>query len=175
MNNKKEIEKVIMNEDIKYPEIRITGKDIESRICSTYEARKLAESRDEDLILISENANPPVCRIIELSKFLYEKKKQKKEQEKKSRENKVELKEMRFSAQIDDHDFNFKKNHVIKFLKDNNKVRCTMMFKGREIKYADEGKIVLLSLADQVSEFGIIESLPIINGNKMIMMIKPKK
>jgi len=173
MNKKKEIFKI--NDQIRFPEVRLSGDEFKGMVCSTAEAIRIADERGLDLILIAEKANPPVCKIMDLKKFLYEKKKAAKEQEKKNKENRMELKEMRFKPHIEDHDFNFKKNHIIKFLKDNNKVKCTLFFRGREIMFPDNGKIVLLKMADEVSDYGVVESMPVLQGKNMIMIIKPIK
>ena len=173
MNNKKDYIKT--NHQINFPEVRITGDDIESNVCSIQEAKRIANEAGLDLILMVENAKPPVCKIMDLNKYLYEIKKKAKEQEKKNRENRVEVKEMRFRPNIDDHDFNFKKNHIIRFLNDNNKVKCNVMYKGRELANIDAGKIVLLRMADEVGEYGVVESMPRMEGKKMFMIIKPLK
>jgi len=171
--NKKEIVKV--NRQIRFPEVRLAGEEYAGKVVSINEALKIADDLDTDLILISENAKPPVCKIMDLNKFLYEKKKREKEQERKNKENRIEVKEMRFRPHIEDHDFNFKKNHIIKFLKDKNRVKCSLFFKGREITNPDAGKVVLLRMAEEVSEYGTAENLPRMEGKRMFMMINPNK
>ena len=173
MRDKKEI--VITNRDIRHPEVRLSGDEYAGVVVSIGYAIKCANDRGLDLILISENAKPPVCKVMDLKKFLYEKKKARKDLSKKNKENRVELKEMRFRPHTDDHDFNFKKNHIIKFLKANNRVKCSVMFKGREISDVNSGKIVLLKIADEVSGFGAAESMPKMEGRRMLMNIKPLK
>ena len=166
---------VKINNQIKFPEVRLIGEGYDGQVVSIEYALNCAAAEELDLILITENAKPPVCKIIDFNKFLYEKKKKAKEQEKKNKENRIEVKEMRFRPHIEEHDFNFKKNHIIKFLKDKNRVKCNLFFKGREIANIDVGKVVLLKMAEEVSKFGIIESLPKLEGKRIIMMINPKK
>lgn len=171
----KKKQEVKTNRQIRFPEVRLAGEEYAGKIVSINEALKIADDLDLDLILISENAKPPVCKIMDYNKFLYDKKKRAKEQEKIQKQNRVEVKEMRFRPHIEDHDFNFKKNHIIKFLKDKNRVKCSLFFKGREIATPDAGKVVLLKMADEVSEYGTAESLPRLEGKRMIMMINPNK
>ena len=126
-----------------------------------------------DLVEISPNATPPVCKIIDYKKFLYEQKK--KQKELKARQSKVVVKEIRFGPNTDDHDFTFKLNHAIKFLKEGFKVKAYVFFKGRTIVFKERGEILLLRFAQDVEEYGIIEQLPKLEGKRMIMMINPKK
>lgn len=126
-----------------------------------------------DLVEISPNANPPVCKIIDYKKFLYEQKK--KQKEIKAKTAKVVVKEIRFGPNTDDHDFNFKLNHAIKFLKDGAKVKADVFFKGRSIVYKDQGEIILLRFADELSEYGKVEMMPKMEGKRMIIIISPKK
>ena len=126
-----------------------------------------------DLVEISPSATPPVCKIIDYKKFLYEQKK--KQKELKARQSKVVVKEIRFGPNTDDHDFVFKLNHAIKFLKEGFKVKAYVFFKGRTIVFKERGEIVLLRFAQDVEEYGIIEQLPKLEGKRMIMMINPKK
>ncbi len=126
-----------------------------------------------DLVEISPSATPPVCKIIDYKKFLYEQKK--KQKELKARQSKVVVKEIRFGPNTDDHDFVFKLNHAIKFLKDGFKVKAYVFFKGRTIVFKERGEILLLRFAQDVEEYGIIEQLPKLEGKRMIMMINPRK
>ena len=126
-----------------------------------------------DLVEISPNASPPVCKIIDYKKFLYEQKK--KQKELKSKQSKVVLKEIRFGPNTDDHDFLFKLNHAKKFLSEGSKLKAFVFFKGRSIVFKDRGEILLLKFAQELEEYGVVESMPDLQGKKMIMMINPKK
>lgn len=126
-----------------------------------------------DLVEISPSANPPVCKVIDYKKFLYEQKK--KQKEIKAKTAKVVVKEIRFGPNTDDHDFNFKLNHAIKFLKEGAKVKADVFFKGRSIIYKEQGEIILLRFADELSEYGKVEMLPKMEGKRMIIIISPKK
>ena len=137
------------------------------------EAIAMATELGLDLVEISPNATPPVCKIIDYKKFLYEQKK--KQKELKARQSKVVVKEIRFGPNTDDHDFTFKLNHAIKFLKEGFKVKAYVFFKGRTIVFKERGEILLLRFAQDVEEYGIIEQLPKLEGKRMIMMINPKK
>lgn len=162
-----------INNLITAPEVRIVGDQIESRVVSVREAINIANELDLDLVEISPNAVPPVCKIIDYKKFLYEQKKRQKEL--KAKQSKVVVKEIRFGPNTDDHDFNFKLNHALKFLKEGFKVKAYVFFKGRTIVFKERGEILLLRFAQEVEEFGIIEQLPKLEGKRMIMMINPKK
>lgn len=133
----------------------------------------MAEERELDLVEISPNAKPPVCKIIDYKKFLYEQKK--KQKELKSKQSKVVLKEIRFGPNTDDHDFQFKLNHAKKFLSEGSKLKAFVFFKGRSIVFKDRGEILLLKFAQELEEYGVVESMPDLQGKKMIMMINPKK
>ncbi len=126
-----------------------------------------------DLVEISPKANPPVCKIIDYKKFLYEQKK--KQKELKAKQIKVVVKEIRFGPNTDDHDFEFKLNHAKKFLSDGSKVKAYVFFKGRTIVFKDRGEILLLKFAQELEEYGVVESMPKLEGKKMIIMINPKK
>ena len=162
-----------INELIRASEVRIVGDQIESRVVSSREALAIAQELELDLVEISPNANPPVCKIIDYKKFLYEQKKRQKEL--KAKQSKVVVKEIRFGPNTDDHDFNFKLNHALKFLKEGFKVKAYVFFKGRTIVFKERGEILLLRFAQEVEEFGIIEQMPKLEGKRMIMMINPKK
>ena len=162
-----------LNNEITAPEVRVIGEDIEPGIYPVAEALKMAIAKEVDLVEISPNAVPPVCRLIDYKKFLYEQKKKAKEM--KSKAQKVVVKEIRFGPHIDDHDFNFKKNHAINFLKEGSKVRAYVMFRGREIVYKDQGELLLLRFASELEEFGKAEQLPLLEGKRMMMILAPKK
>ena len=128
---------------------------------------------ESDLVQISPNANPPVCKVMDYKKFLYEQKKR--EKQLKSKATKVVVKEIRFGPQTDEHDYSFKKKHAEKFLKDGAKLKAYVFFKGRSIIYKDQGEILLLKLAQDLEEIGKVEQLPTLESKKMIMIISPKK
>ena len=133
----------------------------------------MAEELELDLVEISPNATPPVCKIIDYKKFLYEQKK--KQKELKSKQSKVVLKEIRFGPNTDDHDFQFKLNHAKKFLSEGSKLKAFVFFKGRSIVFKDSGEILLLKFAQELEDYGVVESMPDLQGKKMIIMINPKK
>ena len=133
----------------------------------------MAEDAGLDLVEISPNAKPPVCKIIDYKKFLYEQKK--KQKELKAKQSKVEVKEIRFGPNTDDHDFDFKLNHAKKFLKDGAKLKAFVFFKGRTIVFKDRGEILLLKLAQELEDYGVVEQMPKLEGKRMTMMINPKK
>lgn len=151
----------------------MVGDNVENDIYNIKDAIKLADEQGLDLVEISPTANPPVCKIIDYKKFLYDKKK--KEKEKKAKATKVVVKEIRLGPNIDDHDFNFKLKHAEKFLDDGAKVKVDVFFKGRTIVYKEKGEIVLLKFAQELSELGKVEQLPKMEGKRMIMIIAPKK
>ena len=163
------------NNQIRSTEVRLVGDNVEVGVYDIRDALRKADEMELDLIEISSSATPPVCKIMDYSKFLYDQKKKAKEQEKRNKENMMELKELRFGPNTDEHDFEFKKRHAQKFLQDGDKVRAFVFFKGREIKYKEKGEIMLLRLATELSEFGIVESLPQLEGNKLILILRPKK
>lgn len=162
-----------INELIKAPEVRVVGDGIESAVYPIAKALQIAQEAGVDLVEISPTATPPVCKVIDYKKFLYEQKKKAKET--KAKAQKVVVKEIRFGAHIDDHDFNFKKNHAVNFLKEGAKVKVYVFFRGREIVYKDQGEILLLRFANELEEFGKAEQLPQMEGKKMHMIISPKK
>ena len=133
----------------------------------------MAEELGVDLVEISPNANPPVCRLVDYGKFLYEQKK--KQKELKSKASKVVVKEIRFGPQTDDHDFNFKLKHAQKFLEEGSKVKAYVFFKGRSIVYKEQGEVLLLKFANELEDHGKVEQLPLMEGKKMQIMIAPKK
>ena len=162
-----------INEKITAAEVRVVGEDIEQGVYPVAKAIELAFSKGLDLVEIAPNAEPPVCKVVDYKKFLYELKK--KQKEIKSKAAKVIVKEIRFGPQTDDHDFNFKKNHAIKFLQDGNKVKAYVMFRGRSIVFKEQGEILLLRFAQELEQYGKAEQLPLLEGKRMIMIIAPKK
>ncbi len=155
--------------------MRLVGENIEdnNKIVSTREALRLAEEQGLDLVMITADANPPVCKIVDYSKFLYQLKKKLKEQ--KANTKKTEVKEIRFGPQTDDHDFDFKLNHAKRFLADGDMVRAYVFFKGRSIVYKEQGEILLLKFATQLEGIGKVDRMPALEGKKMIMLISPIK
>lgn len=173
-----------VNSDIRVPDIRlvgdnldevskVAGKEIETGIYPTRVARNWAEEMGQDLVMISPNADPPVCRIIEFNKFLYNKKK--KEKEIKANTSKTVIKEIRFGPNTDEHDFEFKVKHAQKFLEEGSKVKSYVHFRGRTIVFKERGELLLLKMLKELEEYGAAESLPKMEGRRMIVMIAPKK
>jgi translation initiation factor IF-3 len=136
-------------------------------------ALKMAQAKEVDLVEISPQAVPPVCRIVDYNKFLYEKKKKDKEQKAKSKQS--EVKEIRFTPNTDDHDFDFKSKHAAKFLQDGDKVKCYVQFRGRAIMFQERGELMLLKFAERLAEWGSLESMPKMEGRRMIAIFTPKK
>jgi translation initiation factor IF-3 len=162
-----------LNNEITAPEVRVIGEDVEPGIYPLAQALKMAQAKEVDLVEISPNAVPPVCRIIDYKKFLYEKKKKDKEQKAKAKQS--EVKEIRFTPNTDEHDFDFKAKHAEKFLQDGNKVKCYVQFKGRAIMFQERGELLLLKFAERLAEFGALESMPKMEGRRMLAMFSPKK
>ena len=162
-----------VNDQISAREVRIVGDGIESAVLPTFKAIQLAEQKGVDLVEISPNAEPPVCRLIDFSKFLYQQKKHQKEI--KAKQVKVEVKEIRFGPQTDDHDYNFKLKHAQGFLSDGDKVKAYVFFKGRSILFKEQGEVLLLRFAADLEEYGKVEQMPQLEGKRMIMFIAPKK
>ena len=161
-----------VNEQIRVREVRIVG-DGESTVVSTREALDMARNQGVDLVEISPNANPPVCRLIDYSKFLYQQKKRQKEM--KAKQVKVEVKEIRFGPQTDEHDYQFKLKHAKEFLEEGNKVRAYVFFRGRSILFKEQGEVLLLRFANDLEEYGKVESMPSLEGKKMFLYLAPKK
>lgn len=162
-----------INNYIRVSEVRLVGDNVEPGVYSIEAARKMAEELELDLVEISPNAEPPVCRIIDYNKFLYEKKKKEKDQKAKSKQ--TEIKEIRFTPNTDEHDFDFKAKHAEKFLQDGNKVKCFVQFKGRSILFQSRGELLLLKFAERLAEVGALESMPKMEGRKMFAIFSPKK
>ena len=160
------------NHMIKVHEVRLVGDNVEPGIYPTAEAVKIAREQALDLVEISPGANPPVCKIIDYNKFLYEEKKKKKEMKAKSKTS--EVNEIRFTPNTDDHDFEFKVKHAEKFLTDGNKVKAHVQFKGRAIMFKERGELLLLKFADSLKEVGQLEGLPKMEGKRMLVMFAPK-
>lgn len=153
--------------------MRLVGDNVEVGVYPLAKALELSEVQELDLVEISPNASPPVCKIIDYKKFVYEQKKREKVM--KSKATKVIIKEIRFGPNTDDHDYEFKKKHAEKFLKDGAKLKAYVFFKGRSIIYKDQGEILLLKLAQELEELGKVEQMPKLEGKRMIMFIAPKK
>lgn len=162
-----------INEQIRAKEVRIVSDEIEAAVYPISQALKMAEERDADLVEISPNAVPPVCRIVEYSKFLYQLKKRQKEQ--KAKQVKVDVKEIRFGPQTDEHDYKFKLKHAISFLQDGDKVKAYVFFKGRSILFKEQGELLLLRFANDLEEYAKVEQLPVLEGKRMIIFLAPKK
>ena len=162
-----------INERIRAREVRLVGDNVEAGIYSIQEALKMAEELELDLIEISPNAAPPVCKILDYQKFLYQQKKRAKEQKAKS--TKVVVKEIRFGPQTDDHDYNFKLKHAQEFLKDGAKVKAYVFFRGRSILFKEQGEVLLLRFANDLEELGKLEQMPVLEGKRMTIMLSPKK
>ena len=153
--------------------VRVVGENVEPGIRPIKEALQMAEARELDLVEITPNANPPVCRIIDYQKFLYEKKR--KQKELKAKSAKVVVKEIRLGPQTDEHDFNFKLNHAKRFLQDGSKVKVDVLFKGRTIVYKEQGEVMLLKFAEALLEFGKPDAMPKMEGKRMIIINAPVK
>ena len=153
--------------------MRLVGDNVEVGVYNTSKALILADQIGVDLVEISPKASPPVCKILDYKKFLYEQKKR--EKNLKSKTTKVVIKEIRFGPQTDEHDYEFKKKHAIKFLNDGAKLKAFVFFKGRSIIFKEQGQILLLRLAQDLEEIGKVEQLPELEGKRMIMLITPKK
>jgi len=164
-----------INEQIKAPQVRLVGENIESgnKIVSIEEALRLAQEMEMDLVEINSKSVPPIVRIIDYSKFIYEQKKKLKEKAKKSA--KVEVKEIRFTPHTDEHDFTFKLNHAKKFLEQGNKVKASVFFKGRSILFKDQGQELLERLIDELSDIAEPEQKPKMEGRRLIVILKPSK
>lgn len=162
-----------VNDQIRVREVRVVGDNIASTVMPTHQALALAQRENLDLVEISPNANPPVCRIIDYSKFLYQQKKHQKEM--KAKQVRIEVKEIRFGPQTDDHDYNFKLNHAKEFLSEGNKVKAYVFFRGRSILFKEQGEVLLLRFANDLEEYGKVEQMPVLEGKRMTIFIAPKK
>jgi translation initiation factor IF-3 len=162
-----------INEKIFATEVRLVTEGQEPQLMSVSKAIELAEEQELDLVEISPNAKPPVCKIMDYKKFLYNQKR--KQKELKAKQSKIVVKEIRFGPNTDDHDFNFKLAHAKKFLEEGSKVKAYVFFRGRTIVFKDRGEILLLKFAQELAEVGVVEQLPKLEGKKMILMINSKK
>ena len=173
MKNDKLKNRYRVNEQIHVREVRVVGDNIASTVMPTHQAIALAQRENLDLVEISPNANPPVCRLIDYSKFLYQQKKHQKEM--KAKQVKIDVKEIRFGPQSDDHDYNFKLKHAKEFLSDGNKVKAYVFFKGRSILFKEQGEVLLLRFASDLEEYGKVEQMPVLEEKRMTLFIAPKK
>lgn len=162
-----------INDKIRAKEVRLVGDNVEPGIYPTSQALKMAQEQELDLVVISDKAEPFICRILDYKKFLYEQKK--KQKELKAKQVKVVVKEIRFGPQTDDHDYEFKKKHAEKFLEEGSKLKTYVFFKGRSIVFKDQGEILLLRLAQDLEHVGKVDQMPKLEGKRMIMMMSPKK
>ena len=153
--------------------VRVVGEEIEAQVMSLQDALKLADQMELDLVEISPNADPPVCKIADYQKFLYQQKK--KQKETKAKATKIVVKEIRFGPNTDDHDYNFKLKHAMKFLEEGAKVRAYVFFKGRSILFKEQGEVLLLRFANDLEEYGKVEQLPKLEGKRMTVSFAPKK
>ena len=173
MKNDSKKDEYRVNRQITAREVRIVGDDIESSVVPLQKAIKIAEEKGVDLVEISPTATPPVCRLIDYSKFLYQPTKRQKEI--KAKQVKISVKEIRFGPQTDDHDYDFKLKHAREFLTSGNKVKAYVFFKGRSIVFKEQGEVLLLRFATDLEEVGKVESMPELMGKRMTMFIAPKK
>ena len=171
--DKKKQQQYRVNEAIHAKEVRIVGNDIESRVVPINEALNLAEEKGVDLVEISPSAVPPVCRLIDYSRFLYQMKKKAKEM--KAKQVKMEVKEIRFGPQTADADYRFKLKHAIGFLNNGNKVKAYVFFKGRSIVFKEQGEVLLLRFANDLEEIAKVESMPVLEGKRMSVILAPRK
>ena len=162
-----------INDKITAQQVRVVGDNIEPGVFPLARALELATEAELDLVEISSKSDPPVCKIIDYKKFLYEQKK--KQKEIKAKTSRVVLKELRFGPNTDDHDFDFKLKHATKFLQDGARLKAFVFFKGRSIIYKEKGEILLLKLAQKLEEYGVVEQMPKLEGKRMIMLMIPKK
>ncbi|HEY4154648.1 MAG TPA: translation initiation factor IF-3 [Puia sp.] len=160
------------NNMIRVPQVRLVGENVTVGVYPTQEALRMAQDQALDLVEISPNADPPVCKIIDYNKFLYEKKRKEKEMKAKSKAS--EVKEIRFTPNTDDHDFDFKAKHAEKFLKDGDKVKAYVQFKGRAIQFRERGELLLLKFAERLNEVGVLEGMPKMEGKRMLAIWAPK-
>ncbi|MCH3969102.1 MAG: translation initiation factor IF-3 [Prevotella sp.] len=161
-----------INEQIRVREIRLVGEG-GSQVLPTRQAVNMAREQGIDLVEISPNAQPPVCRLIDYQKFLYQQKKRQKEM--KTKQVKVEIKEIRFGPQTDEHDYQFKLKHAEEFLEEGNRVRAYVFFRGRSILFKEQGEVLLLRFANDLEEYGKVQQMPKLEGKKMFLYLAPKK
>lgn len=162
-----------INDYITAREVRLVGDNVTPGIYSLAEALRIADEAELDLVEISPTAEPPVCKVLDYQKFLYQQKK--KQKEAKAKATKVVVKEIRFGPQTDDHDYNFKLKHAQSFLQEGSKVKAYVFFKGRSILFKEQGEVLLLRFANDLEDFGKVEQMPVLEGKRMIIMLSPKK
>ncbi|MCQ2189116.1 MAG: translation initiation factor IF-3 [Paludibacteraceae bacterium] len=162
-----------MNDEIRAKEVRLVGDNVEQGVYSLEKALQIADELELDLVEISPNAEPPVCKVTDYQKFLYQQKKR--EKELKSKQVKVVVKEIRFGPQTDDHDYEFKLRHAIEFLKEGAKIKAFVFFKGRSILFKEQGEVLLLRFANDLEEYGKVDQMPLLEGKRMIITLSPKK
>ena len=162
-----------INEVIRVKEVRLVGDNVEQGVYTIQQALRIANDQELDLVEISPNVNPPVCRVVDYQKFIFQLKKKQKEQKAKS--VKVVVKEIRFGPQTDDHDYNFKLKHAKGFLSEGSKVKAYVFFRGRSILFKDQGEVLLLRFANDLEDYGRVESMPVLEGKRMTIMLAPKK
>ena len=173
MRNDKLKDQYRINDRIRVPEVRLVGENVTNGVYPIEKALQIAESHEMDLVEISPNADPPVCRITVYQKFLYQQKKRQKEQKAKS--VRVVVKEIRFGPQTDDHDYNFKLRHAKEFLDEGAKVKAYVFFKGRSILFKEQGEVLLLRFANDLEEYAKLDQMPVLEGKRMTIMLSPKK
>ncbi|MCQ2066753.1 MAG: translation initiation factor IF-3 [Bacteroidaceae bacterium] len=171
MKNDKLSDQFLINDQIRAREVRLVGDDMEPRVVSLREALRIADEMELDLVEISPNAVPPVCKVVDYSKFIYQLKKKQKEQ--KAKQVKIDVKEIRFGPQTDDHDYNFKLKHAIGFLQDGDKVKAYVFFKGRSILFKEQGEEILARFVKDLEEYGKQEKAPVLEGKRMTIFIAP--
>ena len=171
--NKDNKDQHAINERIRAREVRLVGDNVTQGVYTIQQALAIADEQGLDLIEISPNAQPPVCRVLDYQKFLYQQRKRLKEQKAKS--TKVVVKEIRFGPQTDDHDYNFKLKHAIGFLQEGAKVKAYVFFKGRSILVKEQGEVLLLRFANDLEDYGKVEQMPVLEGKRMTIMLTPKK
>ena len=162
-----------INEAIRVKEVRLVGDNVEQGVYTIQQALRIANDQELDLVEISPNVNPPVCRVVDYQKFIFQLKKKQKEQKAKS--VKVVVKEIRFGPQTDDHDYNFKLKHAKGFLSEGSNVKAYVFFRGRSILFKDQGEVLLLRFANDLEDYGRVESMPVLEGKRMTIMLAPKK
>lgn len=170
-NRKEDLHRI--NNNIRSREVRLVGDNVEQGVYTIQEALRMADDLELDLVEISPTAVPPVCKIMDYQKFLYQQKK--KQKEAKAKSVKVVVKEIRFGPQTDDHDFNFKLKHAKSFLEEGSKVKAYVFFKGRSILFKEQGEVLLLRFATELEDLVKVDQLPALEGKRMIMMLSPKK
>ena len=166
-------EELAINDDIRAPEVRLVGDNVEEGIYPIARALKIAEELELDLIEIAPMANPPVCKIMDYQKYQFQQRKKLKEQ--KARATKVVVKEIRFGPQTDEHDYNFKLKHAIGFLKEGAKVKSYVFFKGRSILFKEQGEVLLLRFANDLEDYAKVDQMPVLEGKRMTIVLSPKK